>query len=392
MFLLLFVATVTLSRCKEDESVPLENNTTPPGVVTNIMVKNGPGSATLTYTSPTDKDLLYVKANYTLANGTLMEVKSSYYSNSLTLEGFGDTDNHEVKVYAVNRSEVASAAVSVSVKPLENPIWGVYRSLRAIADFGGLKFTAANTTKADLSIEIMVESKGKYVPTSKNIYTAAAAINQSVRGLDTVSQKFAITIRDRWLNYTDTLYSTLKPLYETTIPKSGYRAVVLPTDVGQAYSSTTLANMWDGDSMTWPKVSITVTSVLTPQWVTFDLGKPAFLSRIVIWGYPEYQNAGRMYYFGGNLKEFEVWGSDSPPSDGSFTNWVKLGTFDTIKPSGSGYNVQTSEDYNYANAGINYTFDVIAKKFRYIRIKSLKNWQGTTYQSIGELQLYGDPR
>jgi len=392
MFLLLFALTVTLSGCKEDESLPLENNTTPPGVVTNIKVKNGPGNAILTYTSPTDKDLLYVKAIYTLANGKEMEVKSSYYNNSLTLEGFGDTDSHEVKVYAVNRSEVASTAVSVSVKPLENPIWAVYRSLKAIPDFGGLKFTASNATKTDLSIEIMVETKGKYVPTSKNIYTAAVAINQSVRGLDTVAQKFAITIRDRWLNYTDTLYSTLKPLYETTIPKSGYKAVFLPSDVGQAYTSTALAFMWDGDTMTWPRVSLTNTTILTPQWVTFDLGKPAVLSRIVIWGYPEYQNAGRMYYFGGNLKEFEVWGSDNPPSDGSFTNWVKLGTFDTIKPSGSAYNVQTSEDYNYANAGINYTFDVIARKFRYIRIKSLKNWQGTTYQAIGEVQVYGDPR
>lgn len=389
---LLFTLTVIFSGCKEDQIVPLENNTTPPGTVSNISVVNGPGTATLTYLAPTDKDLLYVKAVYTLANGKTAEVKASYYSNTLVLEGFGDTQTHEVKVYAVNRSEVASAPVSVSVKPLENPIWAVYRSLKAIPDFGGLKFTAANATKADLSIEIMVESKGKYVPTSKNIYTAAVAINQSVRGLDTIAQKFAITIRDRWLNYTDTLYTTLKPLYETTIPKSGYRAVVLPTDVGQAYTSTALANMWDNDTMTWPKVSLTVTTVLTPQWVTFDLGKAAILSRIVIWGYPEYQNAGRMYYFGGNLKEFEVWASENPPSDGSFNNWVKLGTFDTVKPSGSAYNVQTSEDYNYANAGINYTFDVFARKFRYLRIKSLKNWQGTTYQAIGEVQVYGDPR
>jgi len=392
LFLFLLTLMVTLSRCKQDDIVPLENNTTPPGTVSNISVKNGPGTAQLTYVSPKDKDLLYVKAVYTLATGRVMEVKASYYSNTLLLEGFADTKNHEVKLYAVNRSEVASEPVIVTVTPLENPIWSVFRSLRVIPDFGGLKFTGANATKADLSIEILVESKGKYVPTAKNIYTAAVEISQSVRGLDTLKQNFAIAIRDRWLNYTDTLYTTLKPLYETTIPKSGYKAVALPTDVGQAYTSTSLAFMWDGDSMTWPRVSLTNTAILTPQWVTFDMGKPAVLSRIVIWGYPEYQNAGRMYYFGGNLKEFEVWGTDSPPSDGSFNNWTKLGTFDTKKPSGSAYNVQTSEDYNYANAGISYTFDVFSKKFRYIRIRSLKNWQGTTYQAIGELQMYGDPR
>lgn len=392
LFFLLFTVTVILSSCKEDQLLPIESNTTPPGTISNVVVTNGPGSAILKYTLPTDKDLLYVKAVYTLNSGVVAEVKSSYYSNTLTLEGFGDMNEHEIKVYAVNRSEIASTPVTVIVKPLENPIWAVYRSLNVISDFGGLKFTGENSTRAKLAIEISIEKEGKFVPTTNNIYTEAMALSQSVRGLAPVSQNFAITIRDRWLNYTDTLYTTLTPLYETTIPKSGYRAVVLPTDVTQEYASTNLSFMWDNDIINWPNISMTETSILTPQWVTFDLGKLAILSRIVIWPYAEYQNAGRMYYFGGDLKEFEVWGSDAPPADGSFNNWVKLGTFDTVKPSGSPYNVQTSEDYNYAHDGINYTFDISTRKFRYLRIKSTKNWVGTTYQAIAELQVYGDPR
>lgn len=392
LYTLLFGLTVIFAGCKQDKLEPLETSTNPPGTVSNVVVENGAGFAKLSYVLPTDKNLLYVKAVYSLANGRVMEVKSSYYNSTLTVEGFGDTNTHEVKLYAVNRSEVPSAAVSVSVKPLENPIWDVYRSLKVIPDFGGLKFTAANLLKADLSIEIMKQDNGKYQPTAKNIYTSAADINQSVRGLDTIAQKFAITIRDRWLNYTDTLYTTLKPLYETAIPKSGYRAVNLPTDVGQEYSGTGIDKMWDKDIINWPNISLTKPGVLTPQWVTFDIGKLVNLSRIVIWGYPEYLNSGRAYYYGGNLKDFEVWGSDNPPSDGSFNNWVKLGTFTTVKPSGSAYGIQTSEDYNYANAGISYSFDIKSQKFRYIRIKSIKNFQGSTFMSVAELQVYGDPR
>ncbi|WP_069657957.1 DUF5000 domain-containing lipoprotein [Arcticibacter eurypsychrophilus] len=388
-FVLLFFA-VLLYACKEDKLTPLESNTKAPGVVSNVTVTNGPAYAILHYTPPVDNDLLYVKAVYTLATGRVMEVKASYYGNTLTVEGFGDTNEHEVSLYAVNRSEIVSAPVSVKVHPLENPVWGVFRSLTSTADFGGVKLLADNPTKADLAIEILVLTNGKYIPTSRNIYTAAEQIDQSLRGMDTVNYDFAITIRDRWLNYSDTLFTTIKPLYETTIPKSGYRAVSLPTDVG-INTSTSIAGLWDGDTRDWPRMLMTSSTVLSQQWITFDIGKLSTLSRIVIWDYPEYLN-GRTYFYGGNIKKFEVWGSDSPPADGSFNNWVKLGTFESVKPSGSAYGVNTSEDVSIGAAGLNYTFDLGAPKVRYLRIKNLENWQGTTFMSIGEVQVYGDPR
>jgi len=389
LWLLLLIAMIAFG-CKEDKLAPLEKSGNPPGTVSNVVVKSGPGKAQLSYTLPDDKDLLYVKAVYALANGTQMEVKSSYYDNTLTVEGFGDTNEHEVKLYAVNRSEVASAPVSVMIKPEENPIWGVFRSLKASPDFGGLKVIANNPALADLAIEILVESQGKYTPTTRNIYTSAADIDVSARGMDTIPFNFAITIRDRWLNYSDTLFTTITPFYETAIPKSGYKAVKLPTDV-DLHTATALTGLWDGDLDGWPRVLMTSSAVLTPQWITFDIGKSALLSRIVIWDYPEYLN-GRTYFYGGNLLDFEIWGSDNPPSDGSFTNWVKLGTFRSQKPSKSAYGVNTNDDIAIGQAGLNYTFDLGTPKVRYLRIKSIKNWQGTTFMSIGELQVYGDPR
>ncbi|MDQ0970106.1 hypothetical protein QFZ20_005509 [Flavobacterium sp. W4I14] len=393
LFLMLLLGiTVSIIGCKQDELKPFEKNETPPGQVSNITVTNGPANAKITYTLPKDDDLLYIKAVYMLKSGVQAEVKSSYYSNSLLVEGFGDTNVHEVKVYSVNRSEVESAPVIVNIKPLENPIQEVFRNLRVIPDFAGVNFTTANPAKADLSIEVMMFKDGKYQQIGKNIYTSAADINQSIRGFDTLENKFAITIRDRWLNYSDTLYTKIKPLYETPLSKSLYKPLKLPTDVGQTYTATALENMWDNNLIDWPKCSLTDVTNITSQWVTFDIGKPAIISRIVVWNYPEYLNAGRMYYYGGNLKDFEIWGSDNPPADGSFNNWVMLGTFKSTKPSGSPYGVQTSEDYAFANAGISYTLSSAGKKVRYLRIKTNKNWQGTTFMSIAEIQCYGDPR
>lgn len=390
LFLLLTCMAVTVWGCKEDKLEPLEKSTTKPGVVTNITATSGPGYAILNYTPPSDKDLLYVKAVYQLASGRMMEVKSSYYGNTLKVEGFGDTEEHEVQVYAVNRSEITSDPALIKVKPLENPIWGVFRSMKMLTDFGGLKLTAANPSTAEIAFEVMVESKGKYLPSAKNIYTSAAEVDQAIRGFDTLSYNFAVTVRDRWLNYSDTLYTTIKPLFETAIPKSGYKGVTLPTDVG-LHASTPLAGLWDGDTNGWPRVLMTSSAVLTTQWFTFDIGKLSTLSRIVIWDYPEYLN-GRTYFYGGNLLDFEVWGSDNPPADGSFNNWVKLGTFKSKKPSNLPYGVNNNDDITIGAAGLNYTFDLGTPKVRYLRIKSLKNWQGTTFMAIGELQVYGDPR
>lgn len=395
LFLFICGVATVFSSCKEDIVGPLENNTNKPGQVSGVTVENGPGNATISYKLPNDKDLLYVKAVYNLANGQEMEVKSSYYNNSLLVEGFGDTNLHDVKLYSVSRSEIASDPIVVKVKPLENPIWGVYKSLKVIPDFSGLNFKASNPSKADIVIEVLKYQNGKYVGNPKdNLYTSAQDIDNSLRGItDTTAQKFAVTVRDRWLNYSDTLYTTLKPLYETILSKSFYRSVSLPTDVGQQYSGTSLSKMWDGDIINWPNISLTNTGTVGSQWVTFDMGQSAILSRIVIWNYPEYLNSGRMYYYGGNLKKFEIWGSDNPAADGSYTNWKLLGSFDSKKPSGSAYGVQTAEDYTFANNGISYTFPAGGnQKVRYLRIKSISNWQGTTFMSIAELQCYGDPR
>ena len=68
-----------LSGCEEDIKEPLFKDSNPPGPVSNTDVLNLPGAAVITYTLPTDEDLLYVKAEYTLANGEMVEAKSSNY-------------------------------------------------------------------------------------------------------------------------------------------------------------------------------------------------------------------------------------------------------------------------------------------------------------------------
>ena len=285
---LMFLAAVALSCREENMLKPLESNTTPPGVVSNVTVENKHGGAELTYTVPSDDDLSYIKAEYILPNGKLRTVKASYYSNQILVDGFSQPGEYKVKLYAVNRSEAVSKPVEVIIHPEESPIWNIYRSMKVNASFGGIQVTAENEDRANIAILIMQKNEyGEWVADPNSIYTATDKINASKRGMDTTARDFAFVVRDRWLNYTDTLYKTISPLFETKIPQSGYRGFRLPGDAA-SHTSTAHSGMWDGNILDWPKIYMTQAAISGVHNTTVDLGVKARLSRLVIWDYPEY--------------------------------------------------------------------------------------------------------
>ena len=391
-----------LSGCKESKIGPLTNNTTPPGPVTQVSVVNEPGQVKLTYNLPGDQDLSYVKAVYLLATGEERVVKSSFYTNQLIVDGFGDTDEHEIKLYAVNKSEVASEPVIIKVKPLENPIFDVFRSLKVLPDFAGINIQAKNTTRRDIAIIPMRKDGYKGWVPFDGIYTASDSISRDIRGLDTLSFEVAVVVRDRFLNQTDTLFTTVKPLFETALPKNRYKTMspsIWPGDQRSNYSNAGTADtgvhrMWDGETVVFPSCAYTPPTVTDagPHSITFDVGQLAQLSRIVIWDYPETINGLKTWFYRGNMKNFEIWGSANPNPDGSYDSWVKLGTYTSVKPSGLvGYGDLSAEDREIAAAGFSWKFRVDVPKLRYLRIKCNQNWMGTQFLMITEVQVYGNP-
>ncbi|PHN02717.1 DUF5000 domain-containing lipoprotein [Flavilitoribacter nigricans] len=385
---LLFVA------CEAEEGpVPLESNSNPPGQLTNIQVENLKGKVRLRYTLPEDEDLLYVRANYTLENGETVEVKSSFYNNFMLLEGFRGEQDVPVQLRTVNRSEVASEPVEISVNPLLAPIFDVFSTLKVETDFGGVRITATNEDKDDVSILVMNRNDlGDWEPLPNSIYTSSLDINQSIRGYDTTAVDFAITIRDRWLNTTDTLFTTLKPLYETLIPTSGYRPVRLLNDQ-PPYPENRVEYLWDGQFF-WPNVWLTLRSDPSQDHtVTVDMGTTAKLSRIKMWQYPEWVGGVQTYYYLGAMKEFRIWGTnETPDPSGSFDGWTLLGEYEVTKPSGLPYGQQSNEDVLSATAGEDFEIPFDAPPVRYIRVQNLENFAGQESLAIAEMLMYGAPK
>ena len=118
-FLLLAVVIVGMIQCADDvdRGIPTLKDDAPPSPVTGVQVEAIPGGAILSYTLPKSANLLYVMAEYTIGD-KLFEKKSSFYSNNLTVEGFPDTKQYNLKLYSVSRSGTKSAPVSVKINPL----------------------------------------------------------------------------------------------------------------------------------------------------------------------------------------------------------------------------------------------------------------------------------
>lgn len=373
------------SKCKEEDR--LDHYATGAGApppVTNVKIVNTPGGALITYDLPKDPNLSYVKAVYEIQPGVFNEAKSSYYTDSLVLAGYGDTSLHEVKLYSVGRNEKPSEVLTVQVKPLLAPVHVAFDSLKLETAFGGVKIRFQNKLEANLAIVLVADTlnNGIWVPL-QTFYTRAPAGIVAFRGLPPAEKKFAIYLRDRWNNKSDTLIRTITPLFEEKVPKP-FKLLVLPTDetipVEPPY---TLDKIWDDKVDQGIFASRHSTS--TPQWFTVDLNKQVVISRMKV-----HQRNPNYTYTGGNVKSFELWGSNNPDTNGGWNNWYKIGSFESYKPSGLPSGKVSAEDIAYAHTnGEDFDVQEIPPAFRYVRFKTTATYGGGPQVTIAEISFWG---
>ena len=386
----LWVLACLVYSCKEEERNGFfDAAAPPPAQVAEVQVRERPGGALLTYRIPPDPNFAYAKAVYEIQPGVYREAKASRYTDTLALVGYGDTLMHEVKLYSVGKNEKESTPLTLQVKPLRSPVQSVFENITLQATFGGVLVSIQNATKASLAIELMVETPGKDTWTSVNtFYTASPEAKFAARGFDVTERKFAVYLRDRWSNKSDTLIQVLTPRFETAIPKDTWKPLVLPTDQTAVVSGYSLLYLWDerwatlGGGQSYASANAST----LPQWFTIDLGKKVMISR-----FKQHQAATSHLYVGSAVKTFELWGSNSPDPDGGWSQWEKLGTFTSFKPSGLPLGQVSAEDKEYGNfLGEDFIFDVAPPAYRYIRWKTLETYSSTGQVVISEISLWGE--
>ncbi|GAA4303586.1 DUF4959 domain-containing protein [Compostibacter hankyongensis] len=354
--------------CKQDSPRGfLEHDNTVPGAVSNVSIVPLSGAAKISYDLPEDLDLLYVEANYEIRPGVKEQVKASFFDHSLTVQGFGDTIEYPVALYAVDRSGNKSQPVTVNVKPLLSAVQQTSDSLSFSEDFGGIYATFQNKSMSNIVITLSIkDSLGDWMDYDK-YYTSLSGGSFSMRGLPPVPTTFGMFVQDRWDNYSDTLIKQLTPLFEKELEKSKFKNLMLPGDAENIWD---WAKLWDNkmgptDRSGWRSDA----KDGLPVSFTMDLGVTARLSRFRIWQVHD----GREYT-SSNFKQFEIWGSATPPSgDGSWDGWTLLKECEVKKPSGPGPDL-TDDDIATAAAGDEFVLPLDVPAARYIRFKVISTF------------------
>lgn len=378
---------LAIAGCKETGRLDhLDMDAPAPGQISNVKVKPLPGGAMLTYDIPQDDHLSYVLAVYEIQPGVVRQAKSSVYTDTLRLDGFGDVSSRTVQLYSVGKNEKRSAPVELQFEPLTPPVQTVFQSMVVSESFGGLNIRFQNETSANLVVYVMVDTTGSGAWAPANTYfTQAKEGRLSLRGYESVERKFAVYIQDRWNNKSDTLVKSLVPLFEQEIPKSNWKNMKLPGDTWQQADGYVIEQLWNGQ-INWSGFASTNTST-QPQHFTIDLGQQVTMSRLKIF---QFLDGHEHFYNGSALKKFEIYGSSSPDPDGDWDGWTLLGTFESYKPSGLPRGQVSNEDIQYGGVdGEDFEFETTPPSIRYLRLRTLESYSSFGQVTIGELTLFG---
>lgn len=400
LFLYIVIVTFTLSTmsCLEEKHVPIEANAGPVDPVSNVVIQATPGGGIIDYTLPNSKSLLFVLAEVQYPDGRTKEFVSSQYTTTIVVEGLPKIADYKVKVYAVNKSNVRSTPVEASFTCLKPPYLSAFESLKMKADFGGINLKWNNNlTEAKLGVVLMHnDSLGDFVQYGSE-YSTLKDLSHSFRGMKSEENYFGAFIKDRFGNVSDTIFATLTPLAESLVPKSKFREYTLPGDAKQYPASEVTVGfryIWDDVwSASYASPYANYRSFISndtrplPLHITFDLGASYLLTRMRLNNYYQFQNRG--------VKKYEIWGhASTPPSDGSWDGWIKIGEYEQFKPSGNTFGPSnvTDADRRYWEAGDMVTMKEDVGPIRYIRFKALSNWSGTLNFNLMELTFWGSDK
>lgn len=381
------VLLLAISSCSDDPNSPIEKDNTAPAPIYNAVVENLPGGALIHYNLPADEDLLYVLASYVNKKGKTVNSRSSYYSNTVKVEGFGDTDEYTVDLYAVDKSENKSTPVQVTIKPFTPQVLLTSHSLEMNPDFGGISIAFTNETRADIAIMVSSTDEGGEMTTVETFYTALPTGKFFVRGFDSELRKFGVVIRDKWENFSDTVYTEVVPVYEIMLNKSLFKSLILPGDAPATNWSGSLEYIWDGINNDLAAHTGNIASG-EPKYFSFDMGVLAQLSRVNVQVIPD----DKHMYNDVSPRLYEIWGCEEFDSSGSFDGWTKLVTIENIKPSNLPVGLLTEDDRIAGRQGDDADIPSDMPKVRYIRIRCLNNWSGNTNMAISEVTLWGNDK
>ena len=400
------VVTLLFASCGDGDRIDQIDDSIPaPKPITVTSTRSIPGGAVIKVGLPNDANLKGVVAKY-VRNGEEVETRISRYVDSLTVEGYPNTDPQKVTLYAFNTNGALSTPVEVTVTPDAPAVQTVGVAMENC--FGGVKIHITNNPyKENLAVVLLTcpaedeavdDAKRRWVEIT-TLFTGSNDIYLTRRGLEAKEMLFGCYLRDNWGNLSDKTIAVLTPREEVEIDPTKVQYYNPGDDNSkQTSSSYPIMALWDrtysGNS---PNLYASDPNSPMPQWLTFDLGKRVILSRIGKWGrksYQPYQNANpRNYEFWGSIEDPKKFAPNSENEHGFADCWFLIGRY--VQPKPSGYNPDgtpgpfTDEDREYWNQGTEFEMDPLVFPHAYDEIRYLRLVITDTYQTWNTVNRKG---
>jgi hypothetical protein len=220
--------------CKE--SVRFEigySDSEPPAPPEYIRYEPLYGGARIFFAAPRDRDILTVDASYINEAGKKVWFSVSYYTDSIDVFGFSNSEARTVQLYAVDRAGNKSQTVDVPVVPLEPAVTQVANTVYVKSGFGSFYVNWQNVLQQNINVYIDFTYTEKGVKKERHlIYTSTLESERRfIRDIDlNPEEKIHVFVRveDRYGNITEaidmgeiTLLEDMKvPKDKWTMPKT----------------------------------------------------------------------------------------------------------------------------------------------------------------------------
>lgn len=387
---------VGLIGCSEEQRGQYPIHTTPPKPIKSVTVENLPGAVKISYELPDETDILYVQAQYQLADGKTYIQKTSVFNNSMLIKGFAKSIKTTILLSTVDRSQNVSEPIEVEIEPQDSPIYDIFNSLKVTESFGGVVINWDNPHQEEIMIGVLASDyiSGEAI-LDENIYSTETSGKRAVRGMGTSMTTVAVFVRDIFMNYTDTLVVDVTPMFEEKIPKKGFSELPLPSFVRLYGSRSRIALIWDDnifDEKGHNYLYFTPGNEHLPYF-SFDMGVKAKLSRVKVW--PRLSYAFTLH----SPKIWEWWGTNDKVAaeiadDLNWQEnpaWIKLMRSESKRPSGLEAGApMTNEDREYIEAGEEFEFPAGLPAVRYLRFQLITSWSGSDGLNLQEIELWGN--
>lgn len=343
LFFAILISWLFMQGCQDVKDWSDPTDDIPPGPISNPIVTNLHGSTMITYTLPSDNDLLGVKAVYSLSSDDEERfVFSSAFTDTIFVDGFPDTKERVVKLIALDKSLNESEPVSVVVNPLIPAVFLIDESKYVSQTFGGVFVSWDNPTREYIGVELSYkDSLGIWVH-DYTYYTNAAVGEYQFRGFDDTEREFRVRFLDNWGRAAEPYEVVLKPLFEEWLNPldefgnfiftrygadngSDYWRGDFPAAVNRQGNPAASQGFWDAfkDNPTnmwnvcssegniigqWTGDLQNDILIIKPIYKTIDLHSVVYLSRLTAWHWRT-----RML-MGWAPLHIEIWGSLEPPA------------------------------------------------------------------------------